>query len=272
MYFSLFGPRGLALGALARFVKRPVEVLVEVPGLIHPVYLRLRTTDIELSRTVLLEAQYEQSFSRCPRVIVDAGANIGLASVFYANEFPGAKIVAIEPERCNFDILKRNLRPYGNTFAIHAALWHRNEELQLLDTGAGSTAFQTCRPAKRQGGQLVRGITLRTLMEELGLLHVDLLKVDIEGSERMVFGSSSEWIENVGIIAVEIHEGLQPGSTETVRQAAKVFPRTWNKGEITYFAKEEYISTDLLTKVGRRRIGSQRPPSSRFPAKILRRV
>jgi len=36
-----------------------------------------------------------------PKTILDAGANIGTASRFFSNQFPDAKIIAIEPDSEN---------------------------------------------------------------------------------------------------------------------------------------------------------------------------
>lgn len=56
---------------------------------------------------MLLNAEYAWDTAVRPRVIVDAGANIGLASLFFANKYADAKIIAIEPEEHNFKILKK---------------------------------------------------------------------------------------------------------------------------------------------------------------------
>ena len=70
-----------------------------------------------------------------PPVIIDAGANVGLSAVFYANRFPNARIIAIEPEPSNYEMLKRNVVPYSNVTPVQAALWKENGPLRLFDTG-----------------------------------------------------------------------------------------------------------------------------------------
>ena len=142
MYYSLFGVRGLVTGARARLSPAPIIMAVAVPRLAHPVYLRARTTDVALCREIFLDGLYEAEFCEAPRVIVDAGANIGLSSVFYANEFPEARIIAIEPEASNYEMLLKNIAPYPGITPVHAALWKENGTLNLCDTGAGNTTFQ----------------------------------------------------------------------------------------------------------------------------------
>jgi FkbM family methyltransferase len=73
-----------------------------------------------------------------PPVIIDAGANVGLCAVFYANRFPDARIIAIEPEPSNYEMLKKNTAPYPNITTVHAALWKENGPLRLFDTGEGT--------------------------------------------------------------------------------------------------------------------------------------
>ena len=52
------------------------------------------------------------NFDKNEIVIIDAGANIGFASVFYKNKFPNSRIVALEPEKENFNWLKKNTLKY----------------------------------------------------------------------------------------------------------------------------------------------------------------
>ena len=66
-----------------------------------------------------------------------------MASIFFANRFPGAEIIAVEPEKRNFQILKKNIAPYENIKAVHGAIWNENKSIELLDPGMGSRAFMT---------------------------------------------------------------------------------------------------------------------------------
>jgi hypothetical protein len=71
-----------------RFVKLSTnwrEQSLTLAGVKHPVYVRPGTTDIEVMQQVLLDYEYDFKLPGRPQVIVDAGANIGLASVYFAN-------------------------------------------------------------------------------------------------------------------------------------------------------------------------------------------
>jgi len=222
-----------------RLTKRPIEVSIAVRGVTHPVFLRLRTTDVELCREVLLKGQYDCDFAKRPRVIVDAGANIGLASIFYANKYPDARIIAIEPEPSNYQMLVRNLAPYSKVETVHAALWKDNCAIQLRDKGTGHTGFQTSAESDDAAAS-VQGVTLDQLMRDFGIDYIDLLKVDIEGAEREVFEHSPNWLNSVGIVAVELHDWLRDGCGQSVRSATRNLNVEWQSGEITYFTTSAY--------------------------------
>jgi FkbM family methyltransferase len=245
LYYSLFGVRGPFLGARARLLRRPIEVAVAVPGMRHPVCLRLRTTDVAVCREILLNGQYDWDFSRSPQVIVDVGANVGLASIFYANKYPSSRIVAIEPEPSNYEMLRRNVAPYPNIVSMQVALWKEERLLDVLDPGTGHTTFRMAEIDESgdvKSRQTIRGMTLGKLMADLGIHHIDLLKVDVEGSEKEIFEHSSSWIDKVGVIAIEIHDWIQGGCGDSVHTATKDFELEWQKGETTYFARKAYTS------------------------------
>jgi FkbM family methyltransferase len=249
LYYSLFGVAGVIVAARARLLGRPVQVAVDVPGIPHPVYLRLRSTDVASCAEILIKRQYDWDFGSSPRNIIDAGANIGLTSIFYANKYPGARIIAIEPEASNYQMLVRNTAAYPSVTTINAALWNENCELDIFDPQQGHTAFQMRDKSAVPDTQRTRvpGITLDKLLKDFGVSHVDLLKIDIEGAEREVFSRSSPWIECVDIIAIELHDWMLPGCEPIVRPATKDFELRWKNGETTYLARKRSGSQIALS-------------------------
>jgi FkbM family methyltransferase len=274
MYYSLLGPLGVVLGAKSRVLRRSIQIGVEIAGIRHPVNLRLRTSDVWLCQQILVDSQYDCGLSLRPRVIVDGGANIGLASIFYANKYPEARIIAIEPEQSNFEMLQKNVSSYSNILAIRAALWNKNQDLCSSTARPGHHAYQV-HELHVSGHDLtsnsVRGLTLHGLMADLGIQHIDLLKVDIEGSEKEVFRDSAGWIGHVGMIAIEIHDWLRSGCSESVYAATSDFGLKWKHGETTYFARRgampssrpgHHVNVTPGAPVTRNAI-------SRFPMKIV---
>jgi len=241
--YSLFGWPGVLLAAESRLFHSAIEVTVVVPGVKYPVHLRLRTSDLSVVRQVFVITEYEWEFSKSPKVIVDAGANTGLTSVYYVNTYPEARIIAIEPEPCNYEMLKKNVSPYSNITPVQVALWRENTELILFDPGSGDYGYQTLEegsydPSKTLGR--VRGATLNSLMAEYHVDFIDILKVDIEGSEKEVFEDPSPWIERVGVIIVELHDNTKTGCSRSVYQATPGFEYEWRKGETTFLLKPDY--------------------------------
>src|ERR1700731_1457140 len=241
-YYSLFGIHGVWLAVQARFLSRCPTLTVVVPNLRHPVRLRFKTSDVSTFEQVLVKCSYDCDLIRMPQVIVDAGANVGLTAIFYANKYPGCKIIAIEPAKSNYDLLRANVADYPNITPVHAALWKENRELKVVDPGMGAWGFQTrlaegSEDLDDKSQELSRGITISDLMNEYGLDHIDLLKIDIEGSEREVFENADAWIENVGAIAIELHDKTQPGCSRSFNQATKDFVALGEKCETVFVAR-----------------------------------
>jgi FkbM family methyltransferase len=277
MYYSLLGPFGVVLGAKSRFLSRSIQVGVEIAGIRYPVNLRLRTSDVWLCQQILVDSQYDCGLAFRPRVIVDGGANIGLASIFYANKYPEARIIAIEPEQSNFDMLQKNVSSYSNILPIRAALWNKNQELYSSGAIQAHHAYQVYEQQVSgcdSTGNSIRGLSLQGLMTDLGIEHIDLLKVDIEGSEKEVFRDSAGWIGRVGMIAIEIHDWMRSGCGESVYAATSDFELKWKHGETTYFARTGEIPSSQLDLHGNTTPDAlvTRKATSRFPMKIVRVV
>jgi len=195
----------------------------------HPVFLRYPSTDLSTYKQIFNDLSYNCELAFEPDIIVDAGANIGLASVYFANKYPNAKIISIEPEKNNFEMLKKNIANYKNIIPLNAALWNKNEEVCVIDINCGNDSFQIGQNDASNFSK-TDGFTIEKIMNMFNLPKIDLLKIDIEGAEKEVFETSTNWLNSVNTIAIELHERLKSGCN-----------RNFYKGTTGYFSFEKVI-------------------------------
>jgi hypothetical protein len=67
-------------------------------------------------------------------------------------------------------------------------------------------------------------------MEEFGIKYIDILKIDIEGSEMELFHSNYEnWLPRTKMILIELHERLLPGSSESFYKTLSQYNHSTSK-------------------------------------------
>ncbi len=202
-------------------------VSLEYRGRKH--HLRLNSTDPLVWFSVFIQEDYGANLPFEPRVIVDAGAYTGLSAIYFANRYPGAKIIALEPDPENFRLLTRNVGAYDRIRPVHAALWFEDTELALYRRPEGHWA-STIHAASLASGYAkadrpIPAMRIETLMSRFAVPEIDVLKVDIEGAEKEVFEHSSAWIDRVGAIFIETHDRLRAGCSDAVVAATPGFAR-----------------------------------------------
>jgi FkbM family methyltransferase len=215
------------------------------PHLRHKFLVRIPSTDVLVFRQIFHRGEYEFEVRRPPRVIIDAGANVGLSAIFFANKYPDARIIAVEPEARNFAILASNVAPYPNVTPVEAAVWSENTDIDLFDPGIGHWGYLTRRSTDTVTGtwcQKVRGLTIDRLMDDFGLSRVDVLKLDIEGAEREVLDDPTAWIGRVDAIIAELHDRFQSGCRAAFLTATQTFAEHWHRGESEFAARQEAVT------------------------------
>jgi FkbM family methyltransferase len=227
-YWRVFGAAGLPLAARTRLMADPGLVTLTPPGASHPVSVRLGTSDISTYREVFIQQAYRLDLRTPPRVLVDAGANIGLTSVYFASRYPGARILAIEPEASNAALLTANAAPYPTVTVIRGAVWNENVPIDVTDPGLGKWGFRTRTTGNGHGSQQVQGMTIDALMRAQGVDFIDVLKVDVEGAEREIFADPSAWIDRVGVIVIELHDRFRTGCSRAFYRATSGFDVEWS--------------------------------------------
>lgn len=237
--FGIRGPIGIAKGKLAG---KPVLLQVKGFGLKSPVSLRVPSSDVRVFEQIFTRNEYKFDVNRDPEFIVDAGANIGLASVYFANQFPNARILAIEPEKENFEVLVKNVEPYPNIQPVLGALWSEKMEVEVVDRGFGNWGFMIEAPSdgrtsSNSNHQMVEGMTVDMILDRYDVKKISILKLDIEGAELEVFRNSSSWIDRVDSLIIELHEHMKPGCNRSFYSATGGFDIEWSQGEFVYLTR-----------------------------------
>jgi FkbM family methyltransferase len=246
-YYSRFGLTGV-INAIKNKLSNSKELLkVEVDGIKFPFFLRPHTSDFPTFDQVFIQKEYNFDTIIPPKTIIDAGANIGLAAIYFTNKYPDAKIIAIEPETSNFQLLKENVLPYPNVIPVHAALWNRNEEINLIDPGLGKWGFMT--ESKNKADSLehlpthpVQAMTIDKLMNDFNLQRIDIFKIDIEGAENEVFSDTTSWLERVDSIIIELHERMKTGCNRSFYNGSNGFTYEWAQGENIFLSRGNCIT------------------------------
>ena len=183
-------------------------------------YLRGDTVDFAVFNSIFTKGEYDLNIGFKPEYIIDAGAYTGVSTVYFHHKYPEAKIIAVEPEKSNFDLLVRNTKPYKNIFCVNAGIYGEDAPLVISDHAVEKYAFRVERSISP--GESVPGFKIETLMKEFQLPRIDILKMDIEGAEYSVFVQDPDaWLTRVRVLVVELHEFIHPGVTESVISALK---------------------------------------------------
>ena len=189
--------------------------------------VRLRTSDLAVVAQIFVDGEYDTDYGVQPEFIVDAGANIGASPIYFANRFPDALVVAVEPDPANYAILASNVGRWPRIIPVHAALWPEDAMVELSDHGYGTWGYQA---TVSQSGS-IPAMSMVRLLESAGIERIDLLKIDIEGAERDLFNASHDWIHRVGAIVIELHEAQTPGCNEAFTNATRDFQVRYEHGE-----------------------------------------
>jgi FkbM family methyltransferase len=180
-------------------------IALTVPGIRTPVFLRVSGSDTWVLWQALKGRDFDITLQNSPRLIIDGGANIGLASLFFANKWPDAQIIAIEPDPENCALLHKNCAAYSNIEIIQGALWPSNAELVVQNPDDFSFAFRVVEASSSTSSSFT-GVTVNDILDNSDKQCIDLLKLDIEGSEEQLFTFGySNWLSRTKNIMIEIH-------------------------------------------------------------------
>jgi FkbM family methyltransferase len=162
----------------------------------------------KLSRGQELKQHYQAILDagRTP-LVLDCGAHCGMAVRYFAETYPHAHIVAVEPNESNLKSAVTNNNSNQVTYML-AGVGSSDTRADLHDPGHGNWSYRV--EANENGHVEISSIN--TLLKAYGSERFSpfIIKIDIEGFERNLFEKNTEWIDGFPLLVIELHDWMLP--------------------------------------------------------------
>tara|TARA_B100000427_G_scaffold108844_1_gene90277 strand:+ start:602 stop:1300 length:699 start_codon:yes stop_codon:yes gene_type:complete len=169
----------------------------------------------------------------------DIGAHVGNFSIQMAEKYD-CNIYAFEPLEENYNILKEQVKRFQKVKCFEVALSNYDGESYISNLGASASLFN------RDEGDLDKKISVKsfsTFVKEKEIAFIDLVKMNIEGSEYDLLDEiiDSEYIKNINHLQIQFHNFVNDSKEKRkkIRKKLKLthinkynFPFIWERWDL----------------------------------------
>tara|TARA_B100000787_G_C16199029_1_gene303344 strand:+ start:7752 stop:8549 length:798 start_codon:yes stop_codon:yes gene_type:complete len=179
-------------------------------------------SDYDIKKFNFWKDFYPKKIKNKTPLIIDCGANIGCSSLFLHNNHPDSFIVAIEPEKKNFNLLNKNTKNIKNKKLINSAISSKAHSF-VLKKSLDSRAHKILKINTKTS--IKKTHTINNILKNYPEKDFDLflIKIDIEGFEKELFKKNVQWIDKFKIIIIELHDWMKPYKKQSVNFQKSIF-------------------------------------------------
>ena len=140
-------------------------------------------------------------------LIIDCGGNTGLATRYFAETYPGATVVCVEPEEKNMAMARLN-NPETEVSFLLAGIGNSDARADIVDPGQGNWAYRT----ETSDTGKTQIISVNSILGDPQYQDCTpfIIKIDIEGFEENLFEKNTEWLDVCPLLIIELHDWMLP--------------------------------------------------------------
>jgi FkbM family methyltransferase len=205
------------LSFIMRNVKSKNDLLLKitVPKYNYRAYCPVNKNDL-IALTIREDEIIEKFCPEQGSIVIDVGAHIGRYTIIASKRVgPNGKVVAIEADPSNFEILNRNIKlnNLNNITSLNCAAYSKEGRLKLHlhSEGLGYTMYSTVMSNRLETGRFmeIKANTLDHLIESerIPSEQINWIKIDVEGAELEVLKGADHILSksnNISLL-IEIH-------------------------------------------------------------------
>lgn len=193
--------------------------------------IRPNTSDSASFRQIFTEEELFPISLPSNALFLDCGAYVGYSSFYLLSKFPSSRVLSVEPDHENFQILGLNLREFveqRRAALLQCAVWSElstlaPSALPFRDDREWSRSFEPYHQERPALSYL--GLPVPTLLNTLSpSRQIDLFKMDVEGAETLIFALTTSndlsWLDRINQIAIELHDDSPYGPATPIFLAA----------------------------------------------------
>jgi FkbM family methyltransferase len=201
------------------------------------------------------DAYYFETDNPTP-YIVDVGTYVGISLLYFKNLYPNSKIVCFEPNPIAYDLLEENIliNDLKNVDIHNTAIWTQNglKNLYLDKSNLERFSVGSFNKDCWNGSVPSQKIEVKTeILSKYINKPVDLLKLDVEGSEQRILSNIQEDFKNIKNIIFEYHPTKEQNIDKIVNLLSKSYNiKIYDDGKLLErnFAKDKLLTVKATYK------------------------
>ena len=171
--------------------------------------------------------------------VLDIGANCGLFSLLTQRRFPSTQIYAFEPSTQLQSILQHNLAQ-KNIHIVQAVVSDVDDLVELYTNPQSQQTNSILQSSVEVFAETIEveqvpAMRLDTFLHERGISQVDVIKIDVQGAEKLVLNGAEQSLQETKYLILEV-TFLDPGIFETLKEVRSLFPYYKAVGPVLYGA------------------------------------
>lgn len=208
--------------------KRPFERLKKMPRYTktkiqfkeRDLIIPDNTSFLFMQKEIFEQHIYKFQTQNSEPYIIDGGANIGLAIIYFKLLYPSSTVLAFEPDLEIFDILKKNIASYDfeGVELIPKGLWNDDTVMSFKSEGADGGLIAALNETVTATDS-IDVVSLKPYLKRT----IDFLKLDIEGAETIVLEDIKNDLGKVERIFIEYHSFV--GQAQTLNKIINILTK-----------------------------------------------
>ena len=157
-------------------------------------YFRPRGDFGALSQFMNISYSFQTDLDQDKQIkILDLGANIGSQTLRFLYDMPKSRILAVEAEPKNYELLKKNCSDFNNILVDETAISNFDGSIEIGKKTENNENFELLTKDKNKSKEIskIQVKKIDYFMKKYDFKNFDIIKIDINGEEKKLFSCDS---------------------------------------------------------------------------------